>query len=69
MNTLKEIIDDRIFIYLDASLADFYVEISVPQKQCTPRWRLPRASPVHGAFTDQSQIVQYVVAFAVDKVF
>jgi len=50
-------IDNRIFIYLDALLADFNIEISVPQKQSTARQRLPRASSANGALTDQSQVV------------
>jgi len=48
-------VDQRIFIYADASLTDFYIE--VPQKQCTARWRLPWARYDHGTHTDQSRVV------------
>jgi len=37
-------IHNKVFIYLAALVANFNIEISAPQKQCTARWRLPRAS-------------------------
>jgi len=59
-------VNNRIFIYPDALLADFYIEMSDPQKQCVARWRLSRVSHDLGTLTDQSPVV---VAFGVDNVF
>jgi len=57
--------DNRIFIYLDALLADFNIKISVPQKAVYDMM----GNYNHGVLMDQSQVSWYMVAFAVDKVF